>query len=338
MAVIRTALPGEAPSGPVAGVLFRRTRTLAVVGPIIRRLRRTSPAQQRHRSAVSALHRAWLALPDATRQLWVTWANDYDAAAGDDADTAPAARERFLAINIARQATDLPSLDAPANPGVGNAEFPPLDIFPDTEADELRVKQLVPMLLTDTAPLRVVYSLGPAQRRTRRSNPRSPSPVGFYDPNAGEPGFTAPEIVQALPATTIPSPRYWGYSRLLAGDGNLSTPGVWPLETVGPGQTWALRIRPLFDAITEQSVQRRPGDELVIAFKVAGIPFEDVIDLTAGGSDTIGELATTIDGLGLWEVVDLNAANSSRDSVDIPEDIPNRKTINTQPALLTVSI
>ena len=116
----------------------------------------------------------------------------------------------------------------------------------------------------------------------------------------------------------------------------MSAPGVWPLETAGPGMTWAFRMRPIADFITDQQVERTSNGFLTFYGAIDGVPFVDPHDLTDPSNATIADLIATIDSISPWRVRQTNSAVLSRPSTDIPVFPRRGKTIASQPTLIVV--
>jgi hypothetical protein len=286
---------------------------------------------------MAALGRHWRGLSDANRAAWQAWADAF----GADLDPIPPRGAngwtRFAQWSTVADFCGLDPLDSPTNEGVGPAEFASLDLWANVEDETLEVSMLEPFLGVDASPTRIVFGLGPPRPHSRKRDPRQFGPVGFFDPDSVLPEWDTNPISIALDLGGIPRPWFWGYSLTIGGDGNVSSRGIWPLETAPPGQTWAFRMRPIADFIEMQSVERTPDDMLTFRGTVGGVPFEDPHDLTAPANATIADLIDTIDTISPWRTRQVNSSILTRPSTDIPI-IPRRgKTVTTQPTLITVS-
>lgn len=338
MAIVR---PGGL-LGPISGTLgnvtYRAKRASMIAGVRAGPKRKPSAKQLQARQALAAQAKAWGELTNAERLAWNAWADNFDVLGDPRASTAPNGFDRFLAYARLAAAAGLPQLSLPTNSGVGPAEFALLDLFADVEADVLRIKMLEPFLERDASPTRIYTQLGPARQRRRRTDPRAYSTVHSFNPALGQPGVDLPEFVVPLPASAFDRPWYWGSSRTTGGDGNVSLPGVWPLETAGPGEGWVFRMRPIADFIDLNRVERTADDFLVFTGSILGVPFVDPHDLTAAENATIEGLVDTIDTISPWRTTSVNLSRLTVPSVDITLFPQREKTLTSQPTTIVVGV
>jgi len=325
-------------SGTLGSVTYRASRQSMVASHSIGHKRAPTAAQLAHREAWATLSRAWNSLDNADRLAWNAWADSFDAAGEPRASTAPNGRNRFMGWNQLAGFAGLPQLDAPTNAGVGSAEFALLDLFANVETGKLEVKMLEPFLELDASPIRIYTQLGPAKPRNVRTDPRSYTTLHAFDPAAGQPGIDVPTIEIDLPASQYDRPWYWGSTRTTGGDGNVSSPGVWPLETAAPGEGWAFRMVPFGLPIELNKVERTAGGFLIFYGSVAGVPFVDPHDLTAPANATIGDLVDTINDISPWRTTSVNSSRLSVASTDIPVFTLTERTSTSQPKLVTVQV
>lgn len=338
MALVRGGGLVGTPSGTLGGAVVRQTRTRGVLGAKRGKARAPSQAQIDRRAVWKDLLQTWRTLAHTNQQAWQTWAESWTDDFVNPQPKLISGFGRFMAYASHALSAGVPILNAPSEAGRGPAEFCYPDLWANTEAGTLRITQLHPMMLSDPDPIRVVVSLGPPRPHARRWDPRAYTPIVSWDPVAGEPGIDSAPIVVPLPASPYPRPWLWGRGVVSCGAGALSSPGFWPLETVGPGQSWALRIRPIADFIELQRVEVTATQ---IVFYGVAPPFGAFVDphnLGVAPNVTIANLRTTLNAISPWRVVDINSSWAGRSSADINQRVLSGKTVNTQPALLTVNV
>jgi hypothetical protein len=336
MSIARPGGPVTGISGTHRGLTFRSSRATTYIAQSDTRRRFPTQAQIDHRAKMTQFGALWRSLSSEQRSAWQSWADAFGSDLTPRPSTAPNGWNRYLAWALLADFCGLPPLDEPSNEGVGPAEFALLDLWANVEDETLTVSMIEPMLVVDESPVRVMYGLGPPRPRSRRRDPRTYGPVGFFDPNVAQPIWDVNPIVVPLELGGIPRPWFWGDSTTIGGDGNVSAPGVWPLETAGPGMTWAFRMRPIADFITDQQVERTSNGFLTFYGAIDGVPFVDPHDLTDPSNATIADLIATIDSISPWRVRQTNSAVLSRPSTDIPVFPRRGKTITSQPTLIVV--
>lgn len=323
-------------SGPIGGSLARTTGRTQTWGKRPGRRGRASAAQLAHRAVWGELAGVWAGLMDAERQAWNAWAAVKGEFVGDAGGSKASGFGEFMAYAVTARAAGLPPLATPGNPGTGVAEVVIADLWADVEAGTLTVSMLLDMALWGPEESRCVVSLSPGTPNQRRRNPRTYSPVVSWDPYAVQPQFGVSAITVPLPPSRFSRPFYWGSTRSVNGWGSVSVRAEWPLETTPPGYTWAMRVHPIAEFLSPQSVELT-ATELRFYIVIPGSgPFVDVYSLTSGPTATIGGLVSAINGTSPWRTRGVNSAVLARPSTDIQLVARSSRTVRTQPVLLYV--
>lgn len=336
MAVFRPGSTVGQISGALGGVVFGKGRGAGVLRVNAGSRARTSAASVLSRARAVSARQRWGLLTEVQRGAWNAWAAAYDAAAGVGADRVPSGFNRFVAVNTYRAFTDLVPLLSPLDPGVGSAEPPFVDVWADESTGVGRVQMLLPLLDVDRAPVRVIVYLSAARQPLLRSEPKAWRPWLWFNPRPSQPGIDGPPIFAPLPPSAFARSSWWASAVLIGGSGNVSPRTLWPLDVLPASSTWALRIRPFIGGVSMNSVERTVAGQLVFRGDQVGGSFVDPHNLGVAPNVTIGDLASTIDSISPWEVVDVNPAVAGRSSLDLPVMPLLVRQLETQPVLLSV--